>query len=151
MFTIRKATTNDCALIRKLAQQVFPVTYRDILTSEQINYMMEWMYSEKNIRKQMEEEGHVYLLAYEECEAAGYVSVRPDGEDLFHLEKIYVLPYFQGAHCGSHQVYQGNTSRSLPNGTEREPPQQGPAFLRTHGDDESARRGFPHRRRILYE
>ena len=101
MFTIRKATTDDCALIRKLAQQVFPVTYRDILTSEQIDYMMEWMYSEKNIRKQMEEEGHVYLLAYEECEAAGYVSVHPDGKDRFHLEKIYVLPYFQGAHCGS--------------------------------------------------
>ena len=101
MFTIRKATTDDCALIRKLAQQVFPVTYRNILTSEQIDYMMDWMYSEANIRKQMEEEGHVYLLAYEECEAAGYVSVRPDGEDLFHLEKIYVLPYFQGAHCGS--------------------------------------------------
>ena len=98
MFTIRKATTDDCALIRKLAQQVFPATYRDILTSEQIDYMMEWMYSETNIRKQMEEEGHVYLLAYEECEAAGYVSVRPDGKDLFHLEKIYVLPYFQGAH-----------------------------------------------------
>ena len=101
MFTIRKATTEDCALIRKLAQQVFPNTYRDILTPEQIDYMMEWMYSEKNIRKQMEEEGHVYLLAYEECEAAGYVSVRPEGKDLFHLEKIYVLPYFQGAHCGS--------------------------------------------------
>ena len=29
------------------------------------------------------------------------MSERPDGEDLFHLEKIYVLPYFQGAHCGS--------------------------------------------------
>ena len=100
MFTIRKATTEDCALIRKLAQQVFPNTYRDILTPEQIDYMMEWMYSEKNIRKQMEEEGHVYLLAYEECEAAGYVSVRPEGKDLFHLEKIYVLPSFQGAHCG---------------------------------------------------
>lgn len=100
MFTIRKATTDDCALIQKLAQQVFPLTYKDILTPAQIDYMMDWMYSEANIRKQMEE-GHVYLLAYEECEAAGYVSVRPDGPDLFHLEKIYVIPYFQNAHCGS--------------------------------------------------
>ena len=63
--------------------------------------MMEWMYSLDNIRKQMEEEGHVYFLAYEECEAAGYVSVQQQGEDLFHLQKIYVLPYYQGAHCGS--------------------------------------------------
>ena len=41
----------------------------------------------------MEEEGHVYFLAYEECEAAGYVSVQQQGEDLFHLQKIYVLPF----------------------------------------------------------
>ena len=101
MFTIRKATTEDCALIRELAWQVFPETYKDILAPAQIDYMMEWMYSEENIRKQMEEEGHVYLLAYEECEAAGYVSVQPEGEGLFHLQKIYVLPYYQGAHCGS--------------------------------------------------
>ena len=101
MFTIRIATTADCALIQKLAQQIFPVTYKDILTPEQTDYMMEWMYSLDNIRKQMEEEGHVYFLAYEECEAAGYVSVQQQGEDLFHLQKIYVLPYYQGAHCGS--------------------------------------------------
>ena len=31
MFTIRKATTADCALIQKLAQQIFPVTYKDRL------------------------------------------------------------------------------------------------------------------------
>ena len=49
----------------------------------------------------MEEEEHVYFIAYEECEAAGYVSIQPQGKDLFHLQKIYVLPYYQGAHCGS--------------------------------------------------
>ena len=75
MFTIRKADTADCQLINKLAWQVFPETYKDILTPAQIDYMMDWMYSPENIRKQMEEEGHVYLLAYEECEVAGYVSV----------------------------------------------------------------------------
>ena len=91
MFTIRKATSADCELIHKLAWQIFPDTYKEILSKEQIEYMMEWMYSVENIRKQMEEEGHVYLIAYEECEAAGYVSVQPEGKDLFHLQKIYVL------------------------------------------------------------
>ena len=100
MFTIRKAETADCGLINQLAWQVFPATYRNILSQEQIEYMMDWMYSPENIRKQMAE-GHVYLLAYEECEVAGYVSVRPEGKDLYHLEKIYVLPCFQKAHCGS--------------------------------------------------
>lgn len=101
MYTSRKATTADCELIHSLAWQIFPETYKEILTKEQTDYMMEWMYSLDNIRKQMEEEGHVYLIACDGNEAVGYVSVQPQGEDLFHLQKIYVLPRYQGAHCGS--------------------------------------------------
>lgn len=100
MYTIRKATTEDCFLIQSLAHQVFPATYASILSPEQIDYMMEWMYSPENIRKQMDE-GHVYLLAYKENEAIGYVSVQPQEADVFHLQKIYVLPGYQGTHCGS--------------------------------------------------
>ena len=66
MFTIKKATTNDIQLINEMAQIVFPATYREILSKEQIEYMMEWMYSLESIRQQMEEEGHVYLIACEE-------------------------------------------------------------------------------------
>ena len=101
MFTIRKATTDDCGLINQMAGEVFPATYKEILSPEQLDYMMDWMYSPENIRKQMEEEGHVYFIAYEECEPSGYVSVQQQEENVFHLQKIYVLPYFQGAHCGS--------------------------------------------------
>ena len=34
MLTIRKATTADCELIHKLAWQIFPETYKDILSPE---------------------------------------------------------------------------------------------------------------------
>ena len=101
MFTIRKARIDDCGLINQMAGEVFPATYKEILSPEQLDYMMDWMYSPENIRKQMEEEGHVYFIAYEECEPCGYVSVQQQEENVFHLQKIYVLPYFQGAHCGS--------------------------------------------------
>ena len=94
MFIIKKATTADIPLINKLAWNVFPETYKNILTHEQIEYMMDWMYSIENLHKQMEEEGHIYYIAYEECEAAGYVSIRQEDKDLFHLEKIYVIPYY---------------------------------------------------------
>ena len=53
MFTIRKATSADCGLIHKLAWQIFPETYKEILSKEQIEYMMEWMYSLESIRQQM--------------------------------------------------------------------------------------------------
>ena len=100
MFTIKKATTNDIQLINEMAQIVFPATYREILSKEQLDYMMDWMYSPKNLRKQMEEEGHIYYIAYKDGEAAGYVSIQPEGEHLFHLQKIYVLPLFQGCRLG---------------------------------------------------
>lgn len=101
MFRIRKATVADCDLINRLAQMVFPNTYSDILSPEQLVYMMDWMYAPENICKQMEEEGHVYFIAYEEYEPCGYLSIQQQEKDVFHLQKIYVLPYFQGAHCGS--------------------------------------------------
>ncbi|WP_291529138.1 GNAT family N-acetyltransferase [Bacteroides sp. UBA939] len=101
MLTIRKATIADCKLINRLAWQIFPETYKEILVPEQMEYMMKWMYSLENIRKQMEEEGHVYFIAYKGEEACGYVSVQQQGDDLFHLQKIYVLSSFQGMHCGS--------------------------------------------------
>lgn len=101
MFTIRKATTADCGLINMMAKEVFPATYKEILSPEQLDYMMDWMYAPENIRKQIDEEGHVYFIAYKEDKPCGYVSVQQQEEDIFHLQKIYVLPHFQNMHCGS--------------------------------------------------
>lgn len=100
MFSIRKATTNDISLIHEMAWVVFPHTYKEILTPEQIDYMMEWMYSEDSLHKQMEKDGHIYYLAFKEDEPAGYMSIQPEGEHVFHLQKIYVLPSFQGMKLG---------------------------------------------------
>lgn len=58
MFTIKKATLADIEVIRTLAAQTFPATYQHILTPEQIDYMMDWMYSSESLRNQMEKEHH---------------------------------------------------------------------------------------------
>ena len=100
MNTIRIATTKDIPLIRQLAEQVFPETYKNIITPEQCRYMMDMMYSEESLRRQMTEEGHVYQLLSVDGEAAGYVSVQPIESNLYELQKIYVLPRFQGRHLG---------------------------------------------------
>lgn len=99
--SIRKAGVEDIPVIRDIAWKTFPETYRDIITGEQIEFMMEWMYSEESLRGQMTEEGHTYLLATQGNEPVGYVSFQPEGEGLFHLQKIYVLPQCQAAHVGS--------------------------------------------------
>ena len=101
---ISKASSEDIMCIHDMAQVVFRHTYREILSPEQMEYMMEWMYSPANLQKQLDE-GHVYYIAYRDGKPCGYVSVQPegiadDGRLLFHLQKIYVLPSEQGHGLG---------------------------------------------------
>ena len=100
MYQIRRATVEDIATIRAMATVVFPHTYREILSAEQIDYMMEWMYSAESLQRQMTEEEHIYYLAYQEGEPAGYLSIQPEGEHTFHLQKLYVMPDCQGGGLG---------------------------------------------------
>ena len=100
MFEIKKATLEDIPLINKLAWIVFPHTYKELLSPGQIEFMMDWMYSPTNLKKQMTEDGHTYFIAYEGDEPAGYLSIQPEGEHTYHLQKIYVLPSFQGKKLG---------------------------------------------------
>ncbi len=109
MVIVRKATLVDLRPIHDLAWKVFPATYREILSPEQSDFMMEWMYSIPSLTAQVLEEGHRYLVAEhaEDGTIAGYVSVQPEnrqddasGLPLWHLQKIYVDPDEQGEHLG---------------------------------------------------
>ena len=100
MTNIKKATTEDIPTIHAMASITFPHTYREILSPEQIDYMMEWMYSAESLHRQMTEEGHIYYIAYHDSEPAGYLSIQPEGEDIYHLQKLYILPSYQGLHLG---------------------------------------------------
>lgn len=96
---IRQATTEDIPIIREMAAIVFPATYREILSPEQLDYMMEWMYSEQSLIRQMSE-GHRFFIASSNTKACtatpcGYMSIEG-----LHLQKLYVLPDHQGHGIG---------------------------------------------------
>lgn len=98
---IRKATADDIPAIRQMAGKVFPETYRDILSEEQLVYMMDMMYSEQSLRLQMGAQKNIFYI----CDGRGYVSFRYEGHtedhgDVFHLEKLYVLPEYHGTGLG---------------------------------------------------
>ena len=108
MISIHKATQNDIPLIRALAEVVFPATYEKLLPQGQVPFMMEWMYSEESLQHQMAE-GHTYYIAYTDGKPCGYLSVERQGERLFHLQKIYVLPDYQGLGVGEQLFRQAVT------------------------------------------
>ena len=100
MITFRKAGMEDTPLIEELAQEIFRHTYREILSPEQTDYMMEWMYSQDSLKRQRGEEGHIYHIVYYGGEAVGYFSVQQQGERLWHLQKIYLRKGMQGKSVG---------------------------------------------------
>ena len=104
--SIRPATLDDIRVIRGMADVVFRRTYASILSPEQMEYMMEWMYSAESLVHQISDPGKWFCVAEFGGVSAGYVSYEldgatSDGRPLYHLQKLYVLPEFQGRGIGS--------------------------------------------------
>lgn len=104
IYQIIRAEENQLHVVHDMAEVIFRHTYRDILSLEQIDYMMEWMYSLPNLKKQLSE-GHVYYIAMRDETPCGYLSVQPEGlsdsgRTIYHLQKIYVMPSEQGKGLG---------------------------------------------------
>ena len=99
MIAIRTASEADIPLLQRLAAIVFPATYAALLTPEQLDYMMQWMYGDEGLRGQFAA-GQTYYIAALDGEPCGYLSVEPQEPSLFHLQKIYVLPVAQGRGVG---------------------------------------------------
>lgn len=103
-YTIIEATEEHIPIIHEMGNVVFRHTYREMLSQDQIDYMVEWMYSISSLHKQFEA-GHHYYIAMRDGVPSGYVSVQyegetPEGKAQFHLHKIYVMPSEQGMGLG---------------------------------------------------
>jgi len=101
--TIRKASVDDIPLIRDLTYKVWPQTYSSILTKEQIDYMLNMMYSESSLKEQMEKD-HEFVLVYDDQEPVGFASFSLIATQVYKLHKIYVLPSQQGKGTGKYII-----------------------------------------------
>jgi ribosomal protein S18 acetylase RimI-like enzyme len=91
-----KATTDDCALIREIAEQIWAPTYCDLMSPKQLDYMFEMMYSVPNLERAMTTGGQTFLIFYDEGSPVGYISYETLGDHSYYLQKIYLLPSKQG-------------------------------------------------------
>ena len=98
--TIRTATPADFAAIRAVVHEVWPIAYREMITPEQISYMLEWMYSDESLNKQMAEEGCLFLVHEEDNIVQGFASFSETESTLFKLHKLYVYTSLHGKGIG---------------------------------------------------
>jgi len=79
MVHLRLLAKDELLLIQKIAQHTWPSTFAGILSIEQIDYMLNWMYDLQLLESQMDK-GHGFLVAEEDGAAIGFA-----GYELNHL------------------------------------------------------------------
>jgi ribosomal protein S18 acetylase RimI-like enzyme len=95
---ITRAGLTDRDFIRSVSERTWPSTYGHIISQEQIDFMLEWMYSDDSLATQMNT-GCEFYIANMNGSDIGFCSVSE--EDGAHkLNKLYVLPTAQGTGAG---------------------------------------------------
>lgn len=101
MISIQNYTDLNFSEIRTIAKEVWPIAYGNILSPEQLAYMMEMMYSIPALQRQFEN-GHHFILAIDEESPVGFASYEFNhkGTSKTKIHKIYILSNQQGKGTG---------------------------------------------------
>ena len=100
---IRPATEADIPLLRDLAQRIWRACYPGIITSEQIEFMLGWMYSVEEILRQLRA-GFTWEIVEEDGAAVGFLSFSREDDGRVKLHKMYVLPEHQCCGFGTRML-----------------------------------------------
>jgi diamine N-acetyltransferase len=103
MIVVKKVGVEAIDTIQLLAYQIWPVTYHNIISAAQMEYMLDKMYSAATLQHQIDHLGHQFLLILQEDTAiafASYSMKSMETPSLFRLHKIYISPEAQGKGIG---------------------------------------------------
>lgn len=102
MMNFRYATAEDIALIQDLARKSWEDAYAEILSQEQIDYMLGTMYSEEELTKHFTKNPHYHYYIIEEDNLPyGFVGFEHHYEpETTKLHRIYLVPEAKGKGLG---------------------------------------------------
>ena len=89
-YTIREATPADIPAIHQIAHEVWPKAYAELITAEQIAYMLDWMYSPTSLSDQMESGIRFIILEDGSSTPLGFAAFRCLQDTHWKLDKLYV-------------------------------------------------------------
>ncbi|MBP2618905.1 GNAT family N-acetyltransferase [Chryseobacterium jejuense] len=98
-----QATGKDIPLIQDLARRSWENAYAEILSEEQMEYMLSEMYSEQEIENQLQNPNYHYYLIEDESSHSyeGFIGYEHNYEDqTTKLHRIYLIPESKGKGFG---------------------------------------------------
>lgn len=115
------ATENDILLIQDLAKRSWENAYAEILSVEQMEFMLNTMYSEEEILNQLQHPHYQYYLIEDENNHSfeGFIAYENHYEEsTTKLHKIYLVPESKGKGFGK-KALQFLISQALEKGDRR--------------------------------
>ncbi|MEN9973300.1 MAG: hypothetical protein RIS20_1647 [Bacteroidota bacterium] len=95
---IRFVEQTELHILETLARRIWPHTYSDIISTEQMEFMLNWMYSTETLSQQWRD-GHEFYLISKDNTDIGFIALEQAGHEL-KVNKVYVLPEIQGSGAG---------------------------------------------------
>jgi diamine N-acetyltransferase len=117
---IIEATVEDISHIQSVAHVTWPETFKGILTPEQIEYMLNWMYSYETLYKTIKDPEQSFWIFLKDEKAFGFAGIEHHykGKNVTRLHKIYVLPDAQGMQVGKQLMDRVKTEALKAQSTE---------------------------------
>ncbi|HTL76974.1 MAG TPA: GNAT family N-acetyltransferase [Casimicrobiaceae bacterium] len=100
MVTIAPAGAGDIGVVQSLADHVWRSHYPGIISTAQIDYMLEQGYAREALLRYVEAAGAGLALARIDDEPVAFVAWRQSGSGAMNLEKLYVAPAHHGKGVG---------------------------------------------------
>jgi diamine N-acetyltransferase len=102
MITITEAIPKDFKTIQEIAYKAWPVAYGEILSKNQIDYMLESMYDLETLTDNYLNKNHRFLLLNEFEKPIGFASFEHHymSTNSTRLHKLYILPETKGKGFG---------------------------------------------------
>jgi len=90
MVSLQRAVESDIPLIRDLAHRIWWAHYPDIISDEQIAYMLEQGYSESALSAQLADPALAFWLVLADGVAAGFLAISGKGDGAYFIHKFYL-------------------------------------------------------------
>jgi diamine N-acetyltransferase len=97
----KKAKKSDIPLIRSLAHEIWNAHFPGIISQEQIDYMLESMYSSTTLSNELEQ-GVKWKLIMTGDQTIGYYAGAPLDRTRYKLHKLYLRPGYHGQGIGQY-------------------------------------------------
>jgi RimJ/RimL family protein N-acetyltransferase len=88
--SLRRATEADIPHIRQLASKIWWEHYPSIIGEAQIEYMLDLMYSETALQRQMTADAQEFWLPEKNAQVLGFLALSRKGEGEYFLHKFYL-------------------------------------------------------------